>query len=56
MKWLNSLDELLFEVVSWLVFFPLTLWRTPVRPMAIMAYADEQLAQPDDEQYAAAVE
>lgn len=27
MKWLNSLDELLYEVMSWLVFFPLTLWR-----------------------------
>lgn len=55
MKWLNSLDELLFEVMSWLVFFPLTLWRTLVRPMAMMAYADEQLALPEDEQYAATV-
>ncbi len=56
MKWLNSLDEHLFEVVSWLVFLPLTLLRTLVRLMAMMDYADEQLAQPDDEQYAAAVE
>jgi len=22
MKWLNSLDELLYEVISWLVFYP----------------------------------
>ena len=56
MKWLNSLDEHLFEVVSWLVFLPLTLLRTLVRLMAMMDYADEQLAQPDDEQNAAAVE
>lgn len=25
MQWLNSLDELLYEVVSWIVFFPVTL-------------------------------
>ena len=55
MKWLNSLDELLFEVMSWLVFFPLTLWRTLVHPLKMMAYADQQLALPQDEQYAAAV-
>ncbi|MBB4858332.1 hypothetical protein HNO88_001651 [Novosphingobium chloroacetimidivorans] len=55
MKWLNSLDEFLFEVMSWLVFFPLTLWRTLVQPLEMMAYADAQLALPEDEQYAAAV-
>ncbi len=55
MKWLNSLDELLFEVMSWLIFFPLTLWRTLVQPLSMMAYADEQLALPEEEQYAAAV-
>lgn len=55
MKWLSSLDELLFEVMSWLIFFPLTLWRTLTRPLAMMAYADEQLALPDEEQYAAAL-
>lgn len=55
MKWLNSLDELLFEVMSWLIFFPLTLWRALAQPMSMMAYADEQLALPDEEQYSAAV-
>lgn len=55
MKWLNSLDELLFEVMSWLIFYPLTLWRTLIGPMSMMVYADEQLALPEDEQYAAAV-
>jgi hypothetical protein len=55
MKWLNSLDELLFEVVSWLIFFPLTLWRTLVQPLSMMTYADEQLVLPEEEQYAAAV-
>ena len=49
MKWLNSLDELLFEVMSWLIFFPLTLWRTLAQPLTMMAYADEQFALPEDE-------
>ena len=28
MKLLKSLEELLYEVVSWLVFYPLTLWHS----------------------------
>lgn len=55
MKWINSLDELLYEVMSWLLFFPLTLWRSIVHPFAMMDYADDQLALPDDEQYGAAL-
>ena len=55
MKWINSLDELLYEVMSWLLFFPLTLWRSIVHPFAMMDYADAQLALPDDEQYGAAL-
>lgn len=51
MKWLNSLDELLYEVMGWLVFFPLTLWRTLIGPLRMMAYADEQLALPQESQY-----
>ncbi|MBJ7445671.1 MAG: hypothetical protein JHD32_15465 [Sphingobium sp.] len=55
MKWINSLDELLYEVMSWLLFFPLTLWRSIVHPFAMMDYADDQLALPDNEQYGAAL-
>ncbi len=55
MKWINSLDELLYEVMSWLLFFPLTLWRTIVRPIDMMTYADRQLALPEAEQYDAAL-
>lgn len=52
MKWLNSLDELLYEVMSWLLFFPITLWRATVRPLTLMAEVDRQQALPDEEQYA----
>ncbi len=51
MQWLNSFDELLFEVLSWLVFFPVTLWRVVRHPLSMMAYAEAQLALPDDDQY-----
>jgi len=55
MKWINSLDELLYEVMSWLLFFPLTLWRTIVAPLGMMDYADRQLALPEAEQYDSAL-
>lgn len=55
MKWIASLDELLYEVSSWLLFFPLTLWRSAVRPIDTMHYAERQLALPETEQYSAAL-
>lgn len=55
MKLLNSLDELLYEAMSWLIFFPLTVWRTIVRPVEMMQYADQQLNQPEAKQYADAL-
>lgn len=53
MKWLNSLDELLYEVMSWLLFFPLTLTRAVFRPIGIMQQIERESALPDDQQYAA---
>lgn len=53
MKWLNSLDELLYEVMSWLVFFPLTLARSLVRPIAIMQEIGREESLPDDQRYKA---
>lgn len=52
MKWLNSLDELLYEVMSWLLFFPLTLWRAIVQPIRVMREIAAQSALPEDKQYA----
>lgn len=53
MKWISSLDELVFEMMSWLLFFPITLWRSVSRPLKTMVYADDQLSLPEEEQYAA---
>ena len=52
---LSSLDELLFELMSWFVFFPITLWKIIRRPVAMMRYAEEQLLLPEVEQYLATV-
>lgn len=51
MKLLKSLEELLYEVVSWLVFYPLTLWRSLANPLHMMRYADEELADSPQDQY-----
>ncbi len=51
MKWLNSIGDLLYEVMSWLVFYPVTLWRTIRRPLETMTYADRELRDSADEQF-----
>jgi hypothetical protein len=48
---LQSLDELLYEVMSWLVFYPITLWRTLVRPLQMMDYSDVEQGDSEEEQY-----
>jgi hypothetical protein len=53
MKWLNSLDELLYEVMSWLLFFPVTLWRAAFHPWRTMDEIEQQASLPEDQQYAA---
>ena len=51
MKLLKSLEELLYELVSWLVFYPATMWRCVVRPLSMMRYADSELDDRPEDQY-----
>lgn len=51
MKWLNSLDELLYEVMSWLLFFPITFWRATFYPIESMKEIERQASLAEDEQY-----
>ncbi|MEN3747726.1 hypothetical protein TPR58_11155 [Sphingomonas sp. HF-S3] len=51
MQFLKSLDDLLYEVMSWVVFYPITFWGTLSRPWAMMDYADAQLELPEADQY-----
>lgn len=48
---LRSVEELLYEVISWLLFYPLTLWRTLTRPLAMMRYSDQEQRDKPEKQY-----
>lgn len=48
---LKSLDELLYEVMSWLIFYPVTLWRALRHPLKMMDYSDAEQGDSGDEQY-----
>jgi hypothetical protein len=51
MRLLQSLGELLYELVTWILFYPLTLWRVLRHPIGMMAYAEAELDKPADGQY-----
>ncbi|MAU96232.1 MAG: MFS transporter permease [Fulvimarina sp.] len=55
MNLLKSVEELLYEIVSWLLFYPLTLWKCVRHPIRMMAYAEAELASDAKTRYAAAV-
>lgn len=55
MQLIKSLDDLLYELMSWLIFFPLTLWRTVVRPLKMMAYARRELGEAAERQFSEAL-
>jgi hypothetical protein len=42
MRILQSLEEFLYEVMSWLVFYPRALWRTLRHPVAVAIYTQRQ--------------
>ncbi len=48
---IRSLEELLYEIMSWLIFYPRTLWRTIIAPGAVTAYSDREQNDLPDEQY-----
>jgi hypothetical protein len=50
-KFIQSLDELLFEMVSWLLFYPLTLWRMIRSPLQTMAAAERELDEAEHRQF-----
>ena len=48
MLFLRSLSELLYEVMSWFIFWPISLWRAIVHPVRTMHQTEAQLQLPDD--------
>ncbi len=47
LKILRSLDELLYEVITWLFFYPRTLWRVLRHPLKMVDYTKQELAKQD---------
>lgn len=51
MRLLRSLEEFLYELVGWLVFYPRTFWRILLHPGAIARYTRLELAQEENQQF-----
>ena len=51
MKIIKSLELVLYELMVWLVFYPLTLVRALFQPLKLMEYADKELGDEDDDRY-----
>lgn len=50
-KILRSLEEFLYEVMSWLAFYPRTLLRIVARPVAVSRYTVQEMAQEQDRRF-----
>ncbi len=48
---IRSLENLLYEAMTWLIFYPRTLWRCVVKPDGIMAYTVEELRDTTDDRF-----
>lgn len=48
---LKAIEEFLYELVAWVIFYPLTLFRTAVRPLEMMRYAERELGDKVSDQY-----
>jgi hypothetical protein len=48
---LKSLEELIYELVGWLMFYPLTMWRSIVAPQGMMRYAQSELLDKEQDQF-----
>ncbi len=51
MRLLRSLEEFLYELVGWLVFYPRTFWRILRHPGAIARYTRIELTQESERQF-----
>jgi len=50
-KVIRSLEELLYEVMTWLVFYPRTMWRIVAHPAATTRYSEDEQGDVAAEQY-----
>jgi len=48
---LKSFEVLLFEIMSWIVFYPRTLWRSARHPLQTMYRSEPELKLPAEQQF-----
>ena len=48
---IRSLEELLYEAMTWLIFYPRTMLRILFNPTRMTLYSDEELGDAPDQQY-----
>jgi len=52
---LRSLEEFLYELVGWLVFYPRTLWRILIRPGEVARYTRREFAKDPEHRFMDAI-
>ncbi|WP_439532534.1 hypothetical protein [Polymorphobacter sp.] len=51
LKLLQSFEDLLFELLSWIIYYPLTLWRVITRPLKMIRYSNHEQTESAKERY-----
>lgn len=51
LKFIRSLEELLYEVMTWLLFYPRTLWRVLRHPITLAARAEAEMNENENKQF-----
>lgn len=55
MKLLKSFEDFIFEAATWLLFYPLTLWRIARHPQETMDYSDREQSDDIEHRYDSAL-
>lgn len=48
---IRSLEEFLYEAMTWLLFYPRTFWAVLRNPLAMLRYSDHELSDAADQQF-----
>lgn len=48
---LRSIEDLLYQVMTWLVFYPRTLWQVIRNPLAMIDYSEKEQGDTPEQQY-----
>ncbi len=48
----KGIEELIYDVMLWIIFYPYTLARVVLRPLHMMRYVTDEMAKPGEDQFA----